>query len=437
LGIGYIAALLQKEGFRVCCLNLYMGLKDTDPLIELIVHNQPAIIGFSTMTENFQNGVLLAQLVKDHCPNAIIVFGGPHITFLDDEALLKNSCIDIAVRGEGEFTMLELANLFIRGIGVLWEIKGISYREDGKIVRTPARPLLKDLDILPFPVREIPSLDKTASLHNVRNSVITSRGCPGHCKFCAASALAGGRYRKRSINNIAEEIESLKSRGLDFINFGDDTISADLSRLLVICHLLKEIGMRWSCESRVDIMTRELAIILANSGCTGIQFGVESGSQKLLDEMGKDITIAQVEQAVDWCSQAGMRVVCSMMIGVPGDTEDTIRQTISFAERLQRKYRVGVIMGCTVPYPGTYYYRMAEKLGIHIATDNYNLYSTVNPIMDTPYLTRWQVRNLYYDAILQLFKSLSRQYRDLFARMSQDSLAQAGYSLQTNWSSRR
>lgn len=429
LGIGYIAALLQKEGYHVSCLNLYLGLKNLEYLKNLITQSQPLLVGISTMTENYQNGLRLANAVKSIHPKSTVIFGGPHVTFLDEEVLLENNCVDIVVRREGEFTMLELANYFIRGKGSLNDIRGITYKHNGsKIVRTAGRSLLKDIDALPFPIRDIPDLDGILLPKEVRQIIITSRGCPGRCKFCAASALSGGKYRMRSVNNIVNELIDLKRKNkIETISFGDDTITADLSRLFTLCDAMKNIGIKWSGESRVDAMTNDLAITLANSGCVGLQFGVESGSQYLLDEMGKNITISQIEQAVKWSVDAGLFVICSMMIGVPGDTLITIEQTINFAEKLQKIYKVGVILGCTVPYPGTYYYNQARNLGISISTKNYDLYSTINPIMDTQQLTRWEVRNLYSDAIPRLYQSLPPKYKELIYRVSKDTLKKDGY----------
>jgi len=335
--------------------------------------------------------------------------------------------VDIVVRGEGEYTMLELANYFIRGIGSLGEIRGIAYKSNGRINRTAVRPIIEDLDKLPFPERDIPDLEGILNPREGKNVIITSRGCPGKCKFCAASALAGGKYRMRSVDNIADEIADFKRnyKDLENIFFGDDTISADVSRLLDLCKMLKTEDVTWSAESRVDAMTKELAATLKNSGCLGIQFGVESGSQKLLDSMGKNITLEQIIHAVKCAVGAGLGVICSMMIGLPEDTEETIEQTLDFAERLQTEYKAGVVLASTVPYPGTYYFRHADDLNLRISTRNYDQYTTIMPIMDTPHLTRWQIRNLYFKAYQRLNRSLPDAYKNLFITHGANALAKA------------
>lgn len=429
LGIGYMASLLRSEGFLVDCLNLYLGIKELKALEHVITQTKPKIVGFSTMTENFKNGLKLAKFVKKIRPDTIIVFGGPHVTFMYKETLANNGFVDIVVRREGEYTMLELANYFVRNKGSLDDIRGIAYKSNGKIIRTAVRPVIADLDKLPFPTRNIYDLDGILTQDIVRRMIITSRGCPGRCKFCAASALSGGRYRMRSVDNIADEVIELQREGVQAIFFGDDTVSADVPRLLRLCDILKDIGVKWTGECRVDAMTKDLAKTMANSGCLGLQFGVESGSQELLDKMGKNITLQQVKQAITWALEAKIMVICSLMIGMPEDTLETMEQTIDFAITLQKEFGLGVIMASNVPYPGTYYYSHAKDLGISISTENWDLYQTINPIMDTPYLTRWQIRNAYFEATPRLFKSLPPKYRKMLSSVSIHSLAKEGYDL--------
>jgi radical SAM superfamily enzyme YgiQ (UPF0313 family) len=430
LGIGYLSSRLAREGYRIDCLNLYLGLSDIEALGQYISRTKPKIIGISSMTENYQNGLLLAKYIKKIHPDITTMFGGPHVTFMYEEAL-ANDCVDIVARREAEETIVELADHFVRGKGSLDNIKGIAYRSNGTVVRTANRPMIKNLDSLPFPTRRIPDLDGIIDFdpNRSRQVVITSRGCPGRCKFCSAAALSGGKHRLRSIDNIANELEALKARGARAVFFGDDTISSDVSRLLGLCEMLKDLDLIWDGECRVDAMTEELAKKLADSGCKGLQFGVESGSQELIDKTGKDITLQQVEQAVSMAVDAGILVLCSVLVGLPEDTATSIEQTIDFAVRLQTKYEICVMLSCLVPYPGTYYFNHAEELGITISTANYDLWSTVNPVMDLPHLTRWQIRNAFYEGNPRLYRSLSEKYKYMRSYCTYDSLAKEGYDV--------
>jgi anaerobic magnesium-protoporphyrin IX monomethyl ester cyclase len=430
LGIGYIAAVLQDEGFRVNCLNLTSGLTESKNFEHYITQTNPKIVGISTMTETYQNGLLLAKLVKKVNPDVITVLGGPHVTFMSEEAL-SNDCVNIAVRREGEYTMLELAKYFIRNQGSLKDIKGIVYKSNGTIVRTAVRPLLEDLDTLPYPLRNIPDLDGiiNSDSYKMRSQIITSRGCPGRCKFCAAAALSGGRYRMRSINNIAGELMSLKTKGTNLIFFVDDTVSADISRLLELCSLTKELRIMWGAECRVDAMTEDLAKALKDSGCIALQFGVESGSQEMLDRMRKGITLQQIEQAVKWVTDAKLTAVCSLMIGTPEDTITTIKQTTDFGIKLQQKYGAVVIMAIFIPFPGTYYYNHIKELGISITTHNFNQFFTINSIIDTPHLTHWQIRNAYFDCQSQLLQSLPENYKSILQTHVKHTFEKAWFDL--------
>jgi anaerobic magnesium-protoporphyrin IX monomethyl ester cyclase len=431
LGLGYIAAVLQNEGFRVNCLNLSFGIKELKALEHYITQTKPKIIGFSTMTETYQNGLLLARFVKKVNPDLITVFGGPHVTFLYEETLV-NDCVDIVIRREGEYTMLELAKYFVRGEGSLNDIKGIVYKSNGKVIRTGARPMIQDLDALPYPVRDFLDFEDhmNTDLKRARQMVIASRGCPGRCKFCAASALSGGRYRMRSVDNIAGELIDLKQKGMLVVFFGDDTVVVDIPRLLKLCSLLKELGITWGAECRVDAMTKDLAKILKDSGCIALQFGIESGSQELLDQMRKDITLQQIEQAVKWATEAKITVACSMMIGMPEDTEKSIKQTIDFGIKLQETYKAAALVACFTPYPGTYYYNHANELGVSITTRNYNQFFVLNSIIDTQHLTRWQIRKLFFDSQSQLLKSTPLNYKNLMRRLLKYSLKLTPYDIE-------
>lgn len=251
LGIGYLSSFIKhKGGYDSIIFNLYL---------EIIRDVNPSIIGFSTMTETFKNGVRLAKIIKETFQNVKIVFGGPHVTFLDFETLKKYPFIDIVVRGEGEITFLEIVSKILDGDKDLSQIKGITYREGEEIIRNKSREFIKNLDEIPFPNREVRDIDGFFDLVPVQQMVISSRGCPGACKFCAATAMSGGKIRYRSIPNVIEEILLITYNKKDdkSIFFGDDTLTADVKRFSEL---------------------KELCIEMKESGCYGIQFGVESGS---------------------------------------------------------------------------------------------------------------------------------------------------------------
>ncbi|MEO0271418.1 MAG: radical SAM protein [candidate division WOR-3 bacterium] len=412
LGIGYLSSYLNKMiGIKALLLNLYPGLKNKNTFLNLIKEHKPKIIGFSVMTETFKNGVRLAKIVKDNFPGIITIFGGPHVTFTDIETLENYPFIDIIVRGEGENTFLELTEKILSGRRDFSDIKGITFRLEDKIIRNKGREFIRDLDKLPFPDRDIIDIDGYFSVVKPVQMVITSRGCPGACRFCAATAMSGGIFRLRSIDNVMEEILEITYRKDEKnIFFGDDTITANLDRFLKLIKELKKHNIKWNAESRVDIITRELCKEMKESGCIALQFGVESGSQEILDRMNKRITLNQIENAVKWAREFGIKVVCSMMMGIPGDTPETIKETIKFAAKLQSKYGAYVVLGCTVPYPGTYISRYPAKVGIKKVNENdYDFYNTDNPIMDLDYTSASEIRKYFYDASKIIINTISKE----------------------------
>lgn len=375
LGLGYIASILMADGFDVRIVDAAvenLALKDIQGIIE---RENPRLLGLSTATYTYKNALKIARASKEVDDSIFTVLGGPHVTFRADDAL-KEEAVDGVARGEAEYTVLDLVRALFRG-GELSGIAGLSFKlPDGRRIHNVDRPLIRDLDSLPFPARESLPLN----LYRIPGSIITSRGCPYNCIFCAAKALSGGVYRVRSPENVVAEVKGLlKIISPEFLFIADDTFTVFHDRTKRIAEGFKEIGLRWVCESRVNTVDREVINTLAESGCFSIQFGVESGSQKILDSIGKGITIEQVRKAVRWCLEAGIQPVCSFMVPHPEDTWETIGETERFMEEL-RRLGVQLFVSLTTPFPGTVLYENASELGLRFITDdtdNFNLASTV------------------------------------------------------------
>lgn len=418
LGLAYIAACLAENSLTVETLDLFNSPCSRGALRQVIREKRARMIGVSTTTENYSNAIRIARLTKDVDPSTVVVLGGPHVTFTAEETL-QETAVDVVVRQEGEFAMLELALYYVRGRGSLERISGISYRaETGVIIHNKPRPLISNLDELPMPARHLFCDGRYATLYE---PFITSRGCPYHCIFCSASVMAGGRYRMRSAPNVIDEVVFLANQGRTRMNFSDDTMTASTKRLGAICDLLARLNLKiqWLCESRVDVLTPEILQRMRSLGCSIIQFGVESGSQEVLDLIQKRITIAQVEKAVKSAFQSGYEnIICSFMIGHPFDTEDTVRESIQFAANLQSAYGVEVRFHVCTPYPGTHLVLHKEELGVQLVSENYEDYNFFNPVMNLKHLTHLQVRNLYFEAARQVLdhlpEKLARRYPSSF-----------------------
>lgn len=419
LGIAYIAASLAENAIPVEVLDLFNNPCSSGELRRVIREKMARIIGLSATTENYSNAIRIARLIKDVDPSTVVVLGGPHVTFTAEETL-QETAVDVVVRQEGEFSMVELAQYYLRGRGSLERITGISFRDRaGAIIHNEPRPLIGNLDELPMPARHLFSDGRYATRYE---PFITSRGCPYRCIFCSASAMSGGRYRMRSAPNVIDEIVFLANQGRKRINFSDDTMTASTRRLGAICDLLARLDLEieWLCESRVDVLTLEILQRMRRLGCSIIQFGVESGSQQVLDQIQKGITTAQVEAAVRSAFQSGYdTIICSFMVGHPFDTEDTVQQSIDFATKLQSTYGVEVRFHVCTPYPGTHLILNKEELGVELVSRNYEDYNFFNPVMNLKHLTQSQVRNLYFSAARQVIDNLPEKLARGYSSMEQ------------------
>jgi len=415
LGIGYLSAFLRSHGFNAGIMNLWNCLINPVTIKDFIKRYDPKIVGISSMTDNYGNGLRIADIIKEINNNIIIIYGGSHVTYDDENTLMNCKSIDVVVRGEGEQTLLELAELYLNHIGELSKIDGISYRAHGEVVRTQNRAFIHDLDSLPFPDRTIEHKE------GLEIGMQTSRGCPGQCIFCSAKGLSGGRYRMRSAENVVAEIEFLLNKGVTHIFFQDDTLTADLRRLNKILDLIEEKNLKftWGAESRVDVLEKAPHVIsrMAKTGCFSLQFGIESGSQAMLDALEKNITIKQIYNAVSLAAKEGIRVTCSFLVGHPYETHESVRETYDFAKKLAE---LGIlpILSAVCPYPGTSIAEKPEFYNVEITSYDYLNYNVLSPIMNTPNLTFKEIKKYYH----YYFQKLDALYKKSWTRIKMSEL---------------
>jgi radical SAM superfamily enzyme YgiQ (UPF0313 family) len=310
---------------------------------------------------------------------------------MDQQILSQNPDVDIIVRGEGEQTLLELADTITKtNAQHLHKITGITFRKNGQIIRTPNRPLIQNLDDLPKPAYEHLPLKKYQLAGRINLPVLTSRGCPFQCSFCVSAQMSGKAFRMRSIKNVVEEIEWLKNtHGADAFTFYDDAFTFDTERTLTICEEIKKrkIGIPWDCQSRVDNVSKMSLAKMREAGCEVIYYGVESGSQKILDAIGKKTTIEQNEKAIKWTKEAGIFVITSHVIGYPGETEETLQQTINLIRRMKPD---DAYLCVATPYPGTALCRFIEEKGWEISRD-WSRYDTTTPVFENPTISNEKI----------------------------------------------
>ena len=370
IGIAYIAAVLEKHGCDVTVLDCPPLNITYEDLKLKIASLQPDIVGITSVTVTFSSAVQAACAVKESCPQSLIVVGGPHVTVLDEQVLNEHPEIDVVVRGEGEQTMLELADtVSIGNLDNLQRVNGISFRKNGTVIRTKNRDFIQNLDELPHPAYKYFPLNKYKLYGKLILPIITSRGCAFNCTFCLAPRMAGKGFRPRSPKNVVDELEWLRDEHKpDAFTFHDETFTFDKKRVLAICEEIKNrnINVPWDCSTRSDQISTDVLAKMRAANCQLVSFGVESGSQKILNAMKKGTTVEQNERAIKWTKDAGISVTISVIIGYPGETKDTLQQTLDFIKRTEPD---DVHMSLATPYPGIELYDIVKDMGLKVCED--------------------------------------------------------------------
>ncbi len=388
LGILYLAAYLRRESeTQVDVFDLTFHKRPFDALHEGLARRRYDIVGLSVMTSMLHDAEQASAIARETNPQALVVWGGPHPTVLPDDSLARPQ-VDAVALGEGEDTLLELAR---RG-GDPGNVAGLWYKTAaGEIVRNPPRPLIQDLSTLPWPARDLVDMKTyarawyslTAAAPNLLGtSLVTSRGCPYVCTYCQPTLrqLFGKKVRRRSVDDVLGELVHIKENyGLNAFMFEDDTFIIHRPWVHEFSERLKamKLGLRWGCNVRADLATRDLLQPMAEAGLVQINVGIESGTQRILDQIyDKRITLQQIQQAVDTAKRLGLKVGGYFMLGAPTETEQEIERTIGFAARLPIDEAA---FNITTPLPGTHLWEQTRDLvGGDIAEFDYYHTSVYN-----------------------------------------------------------
>lgn len=391
LGLGYLAAVLERDGHQVRIFDF--ALCPNAPLeedVQQVCTFDPEMIGITAMSSVYHSAMQTATLLKAYLGRPIVI-GGPHATVYPERVLAESPVIDCVVRGEGEETIRQLARALDGTGSNLGAIDGLTYRKRSEIVSNPDRPLIRDLDSLPFPARHLFDLKR----YGLRTpggqpmvTVMSSRGCPYNCSYCF-KGIVGRTYRQRSPGNIIAELRQVIDQ-YDVRNFYfiDDLFTIDRHRLNALTEQLvaARLDIRWQCLGRVDRVDAEVLRKMYAAGCRRIHYGIESGNQQILDGVGKGIKLEQVRQAVRWTQEAGIEVKGYFMLGLPGDTEETLQQTIDLATELDLDE---TMFSLTTPFPGTRLWDelVKKKPGTEYNQDFARAYYYGNPDEEvTPFL---------------------------------------------------
>jgi anaerobic magnesium-protoporphyrin IX monomethyl ester cyclase len=357
LGLLYVAAYAEKEGHQVVVRDLAVRRKK-----EEIDFKKYDVVGISTDTTRYRQALRLAKKAKAN--GCTVVMGGPHPGYVDGEILLTKR-VDFIVHGEGEITFSELTGALQKDDRTFDSIQGISFLSKTQLVRTSPRPFIEDLDSLPLPARHLVRMDdyrRTKLGGRDITPMITSRGCPYQCAFCASSHFWGTKVRMRNVASVLNEIEEIHHR-YDFnaVAFVDDTFNLSPKRVIEICHGIveKKLDLWWWCLSRIDLLLRneEMVKEMVRAGAKSVFIGVESSSPRTLEELRKGIHVEETVQTVEMLKRNGLEIHASYILGGLHDTVKTIHDTIRFAKRLDTNVAQFAIL---TPYPGTAVYEQVK-----------------------------------------------------------------------------
>ncbi|MFC1804605.1 B12-binding domain-containing radical SAM protein [Candidatus Omnitrophota bacterium] len=378
LGLLYVASSLISAGFEV---HVFDPFFDNEEYIKRIVELKPEIIGFGILTSAYSRARDQINKIKELLPEAIYCAGGVHVSSLPEESI-KDLDLDFVVLGEGEITMVDACRRLEKN-NDLSGVKGVYYQDrvSGRIYKNQRRDFIDDLDLLPPPAWHLLPMEKylippgyIRSYYRKRTVVIfASRGCPWDCIYCSSNIIFGRKTRFPSVKYVIGNLRELVIRyKIDSFYFIDDTFTINKKWLIEFCEALAREGLNliWGCQGRVDTVTEEVLSLLKKAGCVQIDFGVESGSQKVLDAIKKKITVEEIKNAFRLCYKYKIRPYASIMVGNPQEREEDILLTADLLRRIKPAYTSVCYLQ---PMPGSELYTKAIENKWFIDSKNYDI----------------------------------------------------------------
>jgi magnesium-protoporphyrin IX monomethyl ester (oxidative) cyclase len=426
LGLMYIAAVLDKAGYKVEILDAFMTdssfLRVGDvtevgmpyrKIKEEVRKRKPDIVGIANpFTCQAENAIRVADAVKEVDPSVLTVVGGPHVTVVPLKFMEEARNVDIAVIGEGEYTMLNIVKSF-EGHKKISDVQGIAHRKENTVLLSAPRPFIENLDELPYPAYHLVDMEQYLSPERIEYrsfkdrsiSMITSRGCPFNCSFCSVHLHMGKMFRAHSadyvIDHIAYVVEKYRVKT---IFFEDDNLTLDKKRFETICDKIIEKRIRFNWETpngiRADTLTLELLKKMKKSGCQSVFFGIESGDQWILDNViDKSLRLEDAERVAKLCNEVRLRAAAFYIIGFPGEKKENMMRTVNLALRLKREYDLGMHLLIATPLYGTRLYEECREKGFireNLTTRDFAEVRQTRgtPLIETPDFTPEEVKEI-------------------------------------------
>ena len=399
LGLAYVAAALEQNDYHVQVYDNYLLERNIEEVKSEVKKRSPEIAGITCSSLTYSRCIETAKAIKEVCQSCKIVVGGPHPSYMP-QTLLNHAEIDYVVMGEGEQAMLRLAASILKGEkkSAVAKIPGVACEIGGELVKTEPE-FISDLDQVPFPARHLLPMkmyDRALSYLNVTpvDTVSVLRGCPYKCAYCETRELWGTACRafspQRVVDEIKHMIEDYGSKGIYFVG---DNFTINRKRASELCRQIKKsrIEIKWTCETRADLISKELLVEMKGVGCQSIFFGVESGSPAIQQKLDKNIVLEDVERAFELCRQVGIRTATSFMLGIPGETVNDMNATFKFAKRLNADWcQFNIYVAC----PGSRLYNEVINQGLYDQMDNY--------------LARVKTKEFDYDMLVKIQRDFQR-----------------------------
>ena len=383
LGVTYVASAFEQSGAEVRVIDYIISRYTPEKLKRELAEFQPHVLGSTSVTMNFTAAAEIVKTAKKIDPSLITLMGGPHVSFEVINTLETYPEIDMLVIGEGERTISELVDHF-ESQGNRADIQGIAFRENEKIIQTGKRELIDDLNTLPLPARHLLPMSRYQAL-GFPVSMITGRGCPYSCIFCLGRKMVGSKARSRKPSLVVDEMEQILSYGFSRINIADDLFTSDQEKVHEVCEEIRrrKLSFTWTAFSRVNTVDKETLQLMRETGCDCISFGIESGNPAMLKRVKKGITLDQARKAINLCREVGILPHASFMVGLPGETPESLKDTSEFSRSLDMLYGFHFL----APFPGTTVREQIDQYDLEILTDDWSRYDANSAIVRTAALT--------------------------------------------------